>query len=847
MVDDANDDPVDMIATLAKSMMAERRGRFLDAACGGDPELRAEVEALLAKVPSNDNSIEPQSGELPDQTPDLERDCFNSIESIALEALSEIPDENKSLHMDNADNSVEDLPIDIYCDQKQLDTVARLRLFQQACQIIDEDHRRGLIHGGLTARHIKISPEGSLHVCPQEESDQAAEHFLKSGYASPEQVLGEPLTTATDVYQLGVLLYELLTGRGPYRLRSQDPQEIGTAIVEQVPERPSLAVSHPDKSSEATGNCATARQTSRAQLQKLLAGDLELIVLHALHKEPERRYATPQQLAGDIDQFLQGRPVRAHRESRSYRAAMLVRRHPAATSLGLLLAAALITGLISSIIELRRAHRERDRAEASFQISRKAVDNLFTQIDVLPQFGALGLEPLRATLLENLLRYYENILDLRGNDPGARELVADAQRRIARGDHLIGLPDVAAWQLQRAVERYEDLIVHEPGETRYQDELATILDEIGEILISTEGRNTDALPFLKRAQGLLEAGLAPEPKTTSRHRELARVLSHLAEAEVVADHPDRAQAALRQAIGILDELVIANPQKEDIQITLASAQIALGRVLSANPANLDHAITAFARGIDLRETITREHPERFDQVHELALDLGELAAVEQQAGGLEFAIQHENQAMERLEQLDRRFPEMVSYQRALYVAYDRAAHIRSQQGEIKAALKLAGQAQTVLERLLVQHARELVYQVDLSRCHSFIGRLLYGSRRFADAFRAFQRAVDLLESVPQLDPANSYQLAVNLALCISLIGAGPTSPPPDDDAELGPADQLRRQVYGTRAVAALSQAIAGGIATLDMCQSDADLDSLRNRLDFQKLLKDMAEKNSTKP
>ncbi len=223
-----------------------------------------------------------------------------------------------------------------------------------------------------------------------------------------------------------------------------------------------------------------------------------------------------------------------------------------------------------------------------------------------------------------------------------------------------------------------------------------------------------------------------------------------------------AQSHLTRAISILEELTAADPQSLDARIALATAEIGLGRILSARPEVIDQASLAFARGIDIRQAVVREYPQRFDQIHELALDMGEFAGIEQKAGRLELATQHEGQALQLLEQLDRRFPDEVTYQQSLYVACDMAAHLRAQQGEFKAALRLAGQARTILEQLVTQHPAERVFQIDLSRCHSFIGRLLFRSRRFTEALRAFQQSVDLLESLPQLDPANSYQLAANL-------------------------------------------------------------------------------------
>src|SRR5271157_6072341 len=147
MTDAASDAPIEMIATLARGMMAERRGRFLDAACGGDANLRAEVEAQLGDPSRNDGTVDQPSGALADQVVNPELD---SLESIALEALSEVPGPHESQPAESKIDFPEDLPIDAYSDQKQLDKLARLRLFQKVCRALDQDHGRGLMHGGLT-------------------------------------------------------------------------------------------------------------------------------------------------------------------------------------------------------------------------------------------------------------------------------------------------------------------------------------------------------------------------------------------------------------------------------------------------------------------------------------------------------------------------------------------------------------------------------------------------------------------------------------------------------------------------------------------------------------------------
>jgi len=165
--------------------------------------------------------------------------------------------------------------------------------------------------------------------------------------------------------------------------------------------------------------------------------------------------------------------------------------------------------------------------------------------------------------------------------------------------------------------------------------------------------------------------------------------------------------------------------------------------------------------------------------------------------------------------------------------------------ETKAALEHSNRVRAMLERLAARYPKNRLFAIDLSKCHNLIGKLQRRRRIYAEALQSFQRAVDMLEGAGQLNAENSYQLAANLSLCISLFGAGPDTPPPDDESTLSPADQLRRKVYGKRAVEALTRAVAEGITNVELYQTDDDLDSLRDRPDFQKLVKELADRDKT--
>src|SRR6266568_1726774 len=203
---------------------------------------------------------------------------------------------------------VEGKPIDQYANEQQLSLTDRLKLFRTVCSAITCAHQNLVIHRDIKPNNILVTANGEpklldfgiaklLHETDSQEATLTMFHAMTPEYASPEQVKGEAITTASDVYSLGVLLYELLTGRRPYKLKRLTTDEITKAICEQEPAKPSASIRN----------------------QKSLRGDLDNIVLKALRKEPQRRYASVEQFSEDIRRHLEGLPVIARKDTVAYR------------------------------------------------------------------------------------------------------------------------------------------------------------------------------------------------------------------------------------------------------------------------------------------------------------------------------------------------------------------------------------------------------------------------------------------------------------------------------------------------------------------------------------------------
>lgn len=633
----------------AHDLAPDRRAAFLEVSCG-DPEMRSEVESLLASMDHADSFLErPVSAER-SETPrrigpyEVVEEIGRGGMGVVLEArrrdqgfervvaiklvkrgmdtdfilrrfeserriLAGLDHRNIARVLDGG-STEEGLPyfvmeriegrnIVVYCQEENLGVPERLALFRQVCAAVQYAHQHLVIHRDLKPSNIVVTTEGIVklldfglaRVMEGGEGEtidrtQTAVRLFTPEYASPEQVRGEALTTATDVYSLGVVLYELLTGERPYRLKSRRPEEITAAVLEQQPQKPS----------------------TKARLPR----DLDAIVLAALRKEPGRRYASAEQLSEDIRRHREGLPVRARPDRFGYRAGKFVQRHKAPVAAGTLVAAALVGALSVSVVQTRAARAERDRAQReaakALQVSaflrglfessyprrlkgQKLMAQDLIDLGVAKVDRDLASQP---TIQASMLALLGSVYSEMGLESKARPLLerslAIRERRLGR-DHRETAESL--YFLGRLEERGGDY-----GAARILLERAVAIREtlppapsLAEAL-SELGVTVAALGDVARAERLMERAVAVE--RISGGPSLHKWLTNLADIENSLGNYEREGALLERALAI----GVRKEGRVDIELDVTLLNLAsLYRVRE----EFDRALPLFEQALALEE------------------------------------------------------------------------------------------------------------------------------------------------------------------------------------------------------------------------------------------------------
>jgi eukaryotic-like serine/threonine-protein kinase len=337
-------------------------------------------------------------------------------------------------------------PIDQHCDRHALDVEQRLRMFMQVCSAVHRAHQNLIVHRDLKPSNILVTKDGEPKLLDfgiaKLLDDRAMMHTLAvtqadvrvmtPDHASPEQIRGDLLTTASDIYVLGVLLYELLTGYKPFRLHGNRLGELERAICEDDPIPMSTTIAAAEESDPGDiAVLATQRGTTPSRLGRELRGDLDNIVTMAMRKVPEQRYSSVEQLAADIQRFLDGMPVLARADAWSYRAGKFVRRHALVVSLSAAFVAVLIGFSVTVAIQSQRIAQERDvaneervRAQAERERAETVSAFLIDSFKLTDPFSQAGGRITAREILDNAAMRVSKGAELK-NQPGLRATLLD--------------------------------------------------------------------------------------------------------------------------------------------------------------------------------------------------------------------------------------------------------------------------------------------------------------------------------------------------------------------------------------------------------------------------------------
>ena len=449
---------------------------------------------------------------------------------------------------------VKGVPITEYCDTHRLSIHERLTLFRVVCEAVQHAHRNLVVHRDIKPSNILVTEEGVVKLLdfgiakilnPNWEKTLAVTQtgikFMTPEYAAPEQVRGEAITTATDVYGLGVLLYEMLTGSRPYQLSSRSPSDIERTICDSLPTRPSEVFDTSRTSSdtlpvlEAAGR---ARNVGIHRLKSLLRGDLDNIVLMALRKEPSRRYPTAVQLAEDIDRFQKKLPVQAQRDSVTYRLEKFVQRHRLSVAFSIAVVAVLLAFSIVTALQSRLLKKERDLARTEKERSERVIGVLVSLFEtanpaIVPGGDTLSVGEFVDQGAEKSLAEVED-------DPAVATQLKHTLGRMyaAQGQYQTGHQFLEeAYQMQEGLYGKDDSTT-----TAYLHEVATMTWRLGDES-TARGMFADLLERNRRIFG-------------TEHPHVARSMQNVA---LTTENQDEKQGLLESSLAMRQKLLPVKP------------------------------------------------------------------------------------------------------------------------------------------------------------------------------------------------------------------------------------------------------------------------------------------------
>jgi serine/threonine protein kinase/tetratricopeptide (TPR) repeat protein len=697
---------------------------------------------------------------------------------------------------------VKGVPITTYCDDARLTPRARLELFGSVCQALQHAHQKGIIHRDIKPSNVLVAlyddrpvPKVIDFGVAKAAGAQLTDRTLNTGfgavigtlqYMSPEQAGFNQLDvdTRSDVYALGVLLYELLTGTTPLegkRVREAGVLEALRLIREEEPPTLSQRLS----TTAELAPIAARRGLDPARLTRLLRGELSWIVMKALEKDRDRRYESPSALAADVQRYLHDEPVLASPPSTAYRLRKFVRRHRGAvlavsaivllflaglggTTAGLLWALA-AKAQVATERDLkeearRQAVLERDQKDENWRKARRYLQT--TTHEVMEELlgRSVQLTDQHRDFLKKVIAYHEDLAAGRADDPWARQSQAEGYFLVGLMRHKLGEDEGAETAYRRAVDLQKKLAADCPDQPEFPYDLALSLNNLGDLLNRT-GRTEEAEATYGEALALRRRLVADFPDRPEFHHELSSSL--VSHGQLLGDtaRPREAEEAYREALKLSKRLVADHPKQPAYRQDLAIASDSLA-ILLTRTSRPKEAEAVWREAVAGRRALAASYPAIPDYRDELALTLANLGSHLRDHGQPKPAEDAFTEALALSKQLAADFPNRPAFRSHLAACqYNRGILLRitSRSREAEAAWR---DVLALRSQLAADFPNRSDFRHELAKGCIVLGILLHETARTRDAEELLRQAVAILKQLtavarPQTEMLQDLALGQN--------------------------------------------------------------------------------------
>ena len=590
-----------------------------------------------------------------------------------------------------------------YAVRRGLNLTDRLDLFLKVCSAVAYAHRNLIVHRDLKPSNILVDKEGQPklldfglaklvdeNLLPDHLQTQTVFRALTPAYASPEQLRGEPLTTATDIYSLGVVFYELLTGCRPYLVEGKSLEQILHTVDEVVPPVPS--------------------SLSTVVGESLLKGDLDNIALMALRNEAERRYSNIDQFASDIERHINGLPVSARTNTFTYRTSKYFRRHKFGVLAAAIVLITLLSGIVASVWLARRAEMQRERAEKRFGQVRKISNSLLFAINDSVQ-NLQGSTPTRELIVSSALEYLDSLAQESGDDVGLQIELATAYQKVGdiQGNpYSANLGDTAGSldSYKKSVAILENLNKSEIT-TESQISLGKSYRAVGDIM-EVEGNVGECVKNYRRSLEIFEALSAQQADNLEIRDELARAYETLGDGLTRLENGAADELLNYQRnLAIREELVAEDPNNRKFRRSLGLGFVKVGGAFNAKQ---PEARENLSKGIVILEDLSNTDSTNGRARREVGFAYYQLGNILTEAELFPEALESRRKAFIIRKEIAANDPQNMQAQFDLGIAFADLSEAMTNTGDATQALVNARQSQDIMERLSQEDESNAIYR-----------------------------------------------------------------------------------------------------------------------------------------